>query len=595
MPGRGIETGSDARGVVVQGSHAYVADGHAGLQIIDITNPASPEIVGSIDTPDWAYHLAVSDGYVYLTDWDAGLQVIDVADPGNPVIVAALALAGPAGGIVLSGQSRIADWDVGMQVIDVANPLAPELVATVARLGAVDVDVWGDRACLVDGWDLLLVIDVAEPRSPTVVGSLEVADPPRRVAIADSLVCIGYTTTSDGVLIADMSEPQAIRVLADIDVGQRPGQLVWTGVHLLVGGWSGIQAIDLEDPAFPVIVADVAREVERPGGGARSPLRRQRLDRSGGGGGPPDGESAAAGRATVAGRSGPRGAGLAYAATIHHGLMILDVADPQDVAVVSDLSMPGDAQDVALSGRYAVVACEWQGVHVVDVDDPADPVLVASVETPGSARRVEIAGGHAFVVDDYQAGYGCGHLGPLASVADGRTVSPERRQSAGDPRRPGFPSGRRILISTSPTRSPERARDLAIVRIAVGDGIARAARAARDRPPIPPTRGSWVHSGPSITRSTSPCRTRCSRGRRRSGAAGLRWPPVRPRDHRRHATPWNSGRPDRRGGSTSATRSWACDDHHPVRRRGPVSAAVRPGGAGSIRGVAGATVMPTAW
>lgn len=33
------------------GTHAYVAEGNSGLQVVDISNPASPVIVGSVDTP----------------------------------------------------------------------------------------------------------------------------------------------------------------------------------------------------------------------------------------------------------------------------------------------------------------------------------------------------------------------------------------------------------------------------------------------------------------------------------------------------------------------------------------------------------------
>jgi hypothetical protein len=54
------ETPANARGTVVLDGYAYVADGASGLQIIDVSDPSSPHIVGSIDTPDGAYDVAVS-------------------------------------------------------------------------------------------------------------------------------------------------------------------------------------------------------------------------------------------------------------------------------------------------------------------------------------------------------------------------------------------------------------------------------------------------------------------------------------------------------------------------------------------------------
>ena len=61
--------------VAVSGTHAYVADRLSGLQVIDISTPASPMIVGSVDTPDGALGIAVSGTHAYVADFRSGLQV----------------------------------------------------------------------------------------------------------------------------------------------------------------------------------------------------------------------------------------------------------------------------------------------------------------------------------------------------------------------------------------------------------------------------------------------------------------------------------------------------------------------------------------
>jgi len=71
----------------VSGIYAYVADGGSGLQVISITNPASPVIVGTADTPGGAQGVVVSGTYAYVADYGSGLQVIDIANPANPVVV----------------------------------------------------------------------------------------------------------------------------------------------------------------------------------------------------------------------------------------------------------------------------------------------------------------------------------------------------------------------------------------------------------------------------------------------------------------------------------------------------------------------------
>ena len=46
-----LDTPGEARGIALSGTVAYLADGPSGLQVIDVSNPASPMILGSVDTP----------------------------------------------------------------------------------------------------------------------------------------------------------------------------------------------------------------------------------------------------------------------------------------------------------------------------------------------------------------------------------------------------------------------------------------------------------------------------------------------------------------------------------------------------------------
>ena len=43
-------------------------DGGSGLQVIDVSDPENPTIVGSADTPGWAAGVYVSGNYAYVAD-----------------------------------------------------------------------------------------------------------------------------------------------------------------------------------------------------------------------------------------------------------------------------------------------------------------------------------------------------------------------------------------------------------------------------------------------------------------------------------------------------------------------------------------------
>jgi hypothetical protein len=115
-----VETPDRALGVAVSGTHAYVADGGSGLQVIDITNPESPRIVGSVDTPGNAMGVAVSGTHAYVTDGNRGLQVIDITDPESPEIVGSVDTPDKARGVAASGSlACVADGLGGLQILPV--------------------------------------------------------------------------------------------------------------------------------------------------------------------------------------------------------------------------------------------------------------------------------------------------------------------------------------------------------------------------------------------------------------------------------------------------------------------------------------------
>jgi len=70
------DTPSFAYGVVLIGSTAYVADGATGLQIIDVSNSASPTLLGSYDTPGTAYSVVISGSTAYVADYGIMFRVI---------------------------------------------------------------------------------------------------------------------------------------------------------------------------------------------------------------------------------------------------------------------------------------------------------------------------------------------------------------------------------------------------------------------------------------------------------------------------------------------------------------------------------------
>jgi len=76
--------GGVTEAVFVQGNYAYIGEG-PGLTILDISNPASPTVVGKTPPlPDIVRGVYVSGSYAYVAVDEAGLQVVDVSNPRRP-------------------------------------------------------------------------------------------------------------------------------------------------------------------------------------------------------------------------------------------------------------------------------------------------------------------------------------------------------------------------------------------------------------------------------------------------------------------------------------------------------------------------------
>ncbi|MDB9539335.1 Calx-beta domain-containing protein, partial [Anabaenopsis arnoldii] len=116
------DTSGDAYDVQVVGNYAYLADGNAGLQIIDISDPANPTRTGVYDTSGDAYGVQVVGNYAYVADGNAGLQIIDISNPANPTPTGVYDTPGFAGDVeVVGNYAYVAEYQAGLQIIDVSE------------------------------------------------------------------------------------------------------------------------------------------------------------------------------------------------------------------------------------------------------------------------------------------------------------------------------------------------------------------------------------------------------------------------------------------------------------------------------------------
>ncbi len=71
----------------IKGSVAYVGSGSPGLLVVDISKPASPQLIASFPTGGVSLSLALGGNYLYVGDTVKGLMVYDITNPAAPLLI----------------------------------------------------------------------------------------------------------------------------------------------------------------------------------------------------------------------------------------------------------------------------------------------------------------------------------------------------------------------------------------------------------------------------------------------------------------------------------------------------------------------------
>jgi len=166
----GYSTGGRAYGVDVQGQYAYLASHTNGLQIFDISDPENPLLTGAYirppktefePQPSYAIEIAVFGQYAYMLESGTTLEIIDVSDPGSPNLIAVcnLGRVSTLSDLCVEYPYIFIAYDTGfvmperngLWVIDVSDPSSPVVVADHLTSGySRGVTVSGGHVYLAD-------------------------------------------------------------------------------------------------------------------------------------------------------------------------------------------------------------------------------------------------------------------------------------------------------------------------------------------------------------------------------------------------------------------------------------------------------------
>ena len=259
---------SGIEAVAAAGAYAYTVGYNAGvLDVVDISNPASPQVVGqtvAANTLLNATNITISGSYAYVVSKNRN---------------------GPSG----SGSNDDGTGN-SLTIVDISNPTSPSIVGSVHDstdlFGAYGIAVAGMYAyvaaqgCLVNQpcrnknvGDDFAVVDVFNPSNPTLVATIHNQSLPAQltgalkhvtsVALmgADAFVTASYSNELTAIDISDPVHPAIVGVVVDntqldfpVDVAASKG---YAFVADQASGVGRVAAVDVHDPSMMQVASSV--------------------------------------------------------------------------------------------------------------------------------------------------------------------------------------------------------------------------------------------------------------------------------------------------------------------------------------------------
>jgi hypothetical protein len=173
--------------VAVYGNVLYIADGPAGLKVVDISNKSSPSILKSIPTSN-ALRVYIYQQYLYLADSDAGFKVYSLAAPANPLQVYAEDTQWATSAAFHDGYLYLGDYYGGFRIYSLANPASPAHVRTLLATRVRDLAFNGDTLLISDPHYGLAVYRLQDAVTPVWIFS----DSSHTANYEDIIGCNGF-------------------------------------------------------------------------------------------------------------------------------------------------------------------------------------------------------------------------------------------------------------------------------------------------------------------------------------------------------------------------------------------------------------------
>jgi hypothetical protein len=233
----------------------YACCGDGGLVILDVSNPAETQILGSLNTLGYTEGVALDGKYAVLADGPLGVQIADISDPANPTFVSsAYSLAYVYAVALQNGIVYAAGGGSGLFTVDLSDPLSPKEAGLLSLDGfQYDVKIANGRLYTAGAWGGVHVLDIASPLSP--VKAANAYTPGWAMALAVDGNSLLVLDGADGALLYGIAGVQPVRMSAITLSGYMAAGTLNGTSAFVIDREKGLIAIDYSQKSQPRFIS----------------------------------------------------------------------------------------------------------------------------------------------------------------------------------------------------------------------------------------------------------------------------------------------------------------------------------------------------
>gem|GEM_PF-2049377 len=365
---------SKAKALATSGNYLYAASDE-GIKIIDISNPASLNVIGTINNTT-AKDLFIKDSELYTANGKDGIKVYDISNPSSPTEITAKSkteeIWNSKGVMIEDSLVFAANGPGGIAVLnegDMAKRADLLLNGEAYKFNTLNREGFVGLSAGASGFDVIdyrtITDDNASNDALYVGAKYATVGMPEKTTVKGNHLYVA--DQNGGLQILDVTDPKNPSRIGGVNFGCKATSVAVNDDEskaYVTDVCMGLFTVDISDKNNPSVIEDSV-----------TPMPNQAEARD----------------VKIRGD-------YAYVAARKEGLQIFDISNPSNVVPVGSYDTPGKALALDIDGDYAYIADENETLQIINIHDPANPSLAGSYQS-GYAHDVKVVDSKAYIAN----------------------------------------------------------------------------------------------------------------------------------------------------------------------------------------------------